>query len=542
MPLPPNVTINDWIKDFVHSKNPKFAGLDVDARRRMAMAAFYGKKEKETNEAVILEIAKKVKKPKKEQEPKQGTEEHDAKYKEVDHNYPYRADESVELTEKIHPKENWHLNDPDKLMAHIYWLHGRVPPKDLKIKEVAYHGLVKQLHALNPAPNKRALDRHMNHFKKQATKALTVDESVQLDEASGDWVPRRSHYRAKHSDQTRADIAASRERQKVRDAKSVEDAKGEFAEWEKKRAERKGKNKARQLAAKDMKTESLEHAISMIAEGNRENKNRKNQFVADVGKDEQIKLAKGMRKEHPAMASRLMKTSKPLTNMKGKLRLGRSKLSEALAEAMRPLVEMDLETAKKKAKEESKKGYVQHVDHHGNGVHSVSDWYDSDKTVASYENGRGIGRSLGEEVIAEAKTKDKPAKRVWLKTPKGQRLARRRPSNLPMRAAHAVERASNPIVSEEIVTEARGYADKYKAATAASMKAHAHTKVATMLSTGNAASSIDWHRNSRYHSEAASAHRDAAKLAPTKARMIQHHDEAAKHERIAKNINTNLNR
>jgi hypothetical protein len=49
----------------------------------------------------------------------------------------------------------------------------------------------------------------------------------------------------------------------------------------------------------------------------------------------------------------------------------------------------DLEMAKQEAQENSKEGYVQHVNKTENG-YEVSDWYDSDDTVYSYENGKEI--------------------------------------------------------------------------------------------------------------------------------------------------------
>ena len=49
----------------------------------------------------------------------------------------------------------------------------------------------------------------------------------------------------------------------------------------------------------------------------------------------------------------------------------------------------DLEMAKQEAQENSKEGYVQHVNKTDNG-YEVSDWYDSDTTVCSYENGEEI--------------------------------------------------------------------------------------------------------------------------------------------------------
>lgn len=65
---------------------------------------------------------------------------------------------------------------------------------------------------------------------------------------------------------------------------------------------------------------------------------------------------------------------------------------------------MTLETARTKAKIESQNGYVQHVNkldpatsderyrgkNDPNADYLVSDWYDSDTTVASFENGREL--------------------------------------------------------------------------------------------------------------------------------------------------------
>ncbi len=39
-----DATISDWIHDFIHSKNPKFAGKSKEERRNQAIAAFYAKK------------------------------------------------------------------------------------------------------------------------------------------------------------------------------------------------------------------------------------------------------------------------------------------------------------------------------------------------------------------------------------------------------------------------------------------------------------------------------------------------------------------
>jgi hypothetical protein len=52
------------------------------------------------------------------------------------------------------------------------------------------------------------------------------------------------------------------------------------------------------------------------------------------------------------------------------------------------------------ALEDSKNGYVQHVEKHGNHF-CTSDWYDSDSTVGSFSNGRHIGgRDINEQETA----------------------------------------------------------------------------------------------------------------------------------------------
>ncbi len=49
--------------------------------------------------------------------------------------------------------------------------------------------------------------------------------------------------------------------------------------------------------------------------------------------------------------------------------------------------ETELQKIKEQAKEESKDGCVRHVNRTHNS-YIISDWYDSDSTVTSYENGR----------------------------------------------------------------------------------------------------------------------------------------------------------
>jgi hypothetical protein len=50
----------------------------------------------------------------------------------------------------------------------------------------------------------------------------------------------------------------------------------------------------------------------------------------------------------------------------------------------------DLADLKRKAQESSRNGYVQHVNETYPGIYKIEDWYDSDQTRASYENGREL--------------------------------------------------------------------------------------------------------------------------------------------------------
>lgn len=52
-----------------------------------------------------------------------------------------------------------------------------------------------------------------------------------------------------------------------------------------------------------------------------------------------------------------------------------------------------LSRAKETAKNNSKGGYVQHVNQNDDGTYSISDWYDGDKTVASYEGGYNLDKT-----------------------------------------------------------------------------------------------------------------------------------------------------
>ena len=57
--LSKDASAGDWIHDFVHSDNPKFAGKSKAERKKMALAAYYSKKNEEVNEG-LKSVAKKA--------------------------------------------------------------------------------------------------------------------------------------------------------------------------------------------------------------------------------------------------------------------------------------------------------------------------------------------------------------------------------------------------------------------------------------------------------------------------------------------------
>jgi len=69
--------------------------------------------------------------------------------------------------------------------------------------------------------------------------------------------------------------------------------------------------------------------------------------------------------------------------------------------------DMSLEDAKKEAYRISKEeGVTQHVNSRGKDSYVVSDWYDSDSTVYSYENGRSLNEAKEAKAIEKEPTKD----------------------------------------------------------------------------------------------------------------------------------------
>jgi len=74
----------------------------------------------------------------------------------------------------------------------------------------------------------------------------------------------------------------------------------------------------------------------------------------------------------------------------------------------------ELESLKARANQESKNGYVQHVNKRPDGSYYISDWYDSDETVASYENGRDLmGENQSQAGINEDDREIKPGAKVY---------------------------------------------------------------------------------------------------------------------------------
>ena len=87
-----------------------------------------------------------------------------------------------------------------------------------------------------------------------------------------------------------------------------------------------------------------------------------------------------------------------------------------------------MEEAQRISKEE---GVTQHVNHIGKGRFDVSDWYDSDNTVASFENGRKINESLKEQEEPEeepAPTPEAPAPEPEAPTPEAEAPAPEEPA------------------------------------------------------------------------------------------------------------------
>ena len=64
--LSKDATAGDWIHDFIHSDNPKFAGKSKAERKKMALGAYYGKQNEESEKASIDTLAGRSKKVPKE--------------------------------------------------------------------------------------------------------------------------------------------------------------------------------------------------------------------------------------------------------------------------------------------------------------------------------------------------------------------------------------------------------------------------------------------------------------------------------------------
>ncbi len=59
---------------------------------------------------------------------------------------------TTDIFTDLKPMNQWWLNDPNKLMAYIYWQHDYVAPLDKKLKTKEWDNLVKQLNKRHPVP------------------------------------------------------------------------------------------------------------------------------------------------------------------------------------------------------------------------------------------------------------------------------------------------------------------------------------------------------------------------------------------------------
>lgn len=83
----------------------------------------------------------------------------------------------------------------------------------------------------------------------------------------------------------------------------------------------------------------------------------------------------------------------------------RNQNMEESSEKLKEGFGMSLEDAMREAYKESLNGYVQHVDDTGDGVFfEVSDWYDSETTVVSFENGEKFNDNTAEYNMSEAES------------------------------------------------------------------------------------------------------------------------------------------
>lgn len=93
--------------------------------------------------------------------------------------------------------------------------------------------------------------------------------------------------------------------------------------------------------------------------------------------------------------------------------LAKKKSKSSMRESSQKLQEgfgMSLEDAMREAYKESLNGYVQHVEDTGDGVFfEVSDFYDSEATVVSFEDGRKFNDNTAEYDMSEAKRKGRAA-------------------------------------------------------------------------------------------------------------------------------------
>ena len=97
-----DATAGDWIHDFVHSKNPKFAGKSTKERQKMALGAYYNKKNESVEDLEMTKVSDEAEDTAARKSIKAKDTEKSQKIDNLDskHGKPNAFDEEVELSEK----------------------------------------------------------------------------------------------------------------------------------------------------------------------------------------------------------------------------------------------------------------------------------------------------------------------------------------------------------------------------------------------------------------------------------------------------------
>jgi hypothetical protein len=97
-----DATAGDWIHDFVHSKNPKFAGKSTKERQKMALGAYYNKKNESVEDLEMTKVSDEAEDTAARKSIKAKDTEKSQKIDNFDPKYgkPNEFGEEVELSEK----------------------------------------------------------------------------------------------------------------------------------------------------------------------------------------------------------------------------------------------------------------------------------------------------------------------------------------------------------------------------------------------------------------------------------------------------------